>query len=386
MKTLPFIVFCGLLCYNLQNSILMEDKMNVYELLNGIKKPEPAVSGEEFCFAAVGLDHGHIGGMCSGLVQAGAKLLYVCDSDENKARELAAKYGAEVASSLDEICADKRVKMVASAAVPSDRGPLGCEVMRRGLDYFVDKAPFTTLGQLVAAEKTVKETGKRYFVYYSERLHSECSIFAGYLLENDFIGDVVNIIGTGPHTINAPTRPEWFFDRKRYGGILCDIGSHQAEQFLYYSGSDRARVDDSSIGNFRYNEYPELDDFGDMHLTAANGVTGYHRVDWLSPHGLKSWGDGRCVIEGTKGYIEMRKNIDLTVGGGNILYLVNDDGEFRIDAGGKVGAPFFRDMILDCLDGTENAMTQSHIFAAARVSLIAQENARDLTPDVPNRR
>ena len=145
-------------------------------------------------------------------------------------------------------------------------------------------------------------------------------------------------------------------------------------------------MDDSSIGNFRYNEYPELDDFGDMHLTAANGVTGYHRVDWLSPRGLKSWGDGRCVIEGTKGYIEMRKNIDLTVGGGNILYLVNDDGEFRIDAGGKVGAPFFRDMILDCLDGTENAMTQSHIFAAARVSLIAQENARDLTPDVPNRR
>ena len=196
----------------------------------------------------------------------------------------------------------------------------------------------------------------------------------------------MNIIGTGPHTINAPTRPEWFFDRKRYGGILCDIGSHQAEQFLYYSGSDRARVDDSSIGNFRYNEYPELDDFGDMHLTAANGVTGYHRVDWLSPRGLKSWGDGRCVIEGTKGYIEMRKNIDLTVGGGNILYLVNDDGEFRIDAGGKVGAPFFRDMILDCLNGTENAMTQSHIFAAARVSLIAQENARDLTPDVPNRR
>lgn len=172
------------------------------------------MSGEEFCFAAVGLDHGHIGGMCSGLVQAGAKLLYVCDSDENKARELAAKYGAEVVSSLDEICADKRVKMVASAAVPSDRGPLGCEVMRRGLDYFVDKAPFTTLGQLVAAEKTVKETGKRYFVYYSERLHSECSIFAGYLLENDFIGDVVNIIGTGPHTINAPTRPEWFFDQE----------------------------------------------------------------------------------------------------------------------------------------------------------------------------
>ena len=117
----------------------MEDKMNVYELLNGIKKPEPAVSGEEFCFAAVGLDHGHIGGMCSGLVQAGAKLLYVCDSDENKARELAAKYGAEVVSSLDEICADKRVKMVASAAVPSDRGPLGCEFLLQKFSFLISQ-------------------------------------------------------------------------------------------------------------------------------------------------------------------------------------------------------------------------------------------------------
>lgn len=360
--------------------------MDVYELLKGVKKPGRVVSGEEFCFAAVGLDHGHIGGMCAGLAEAGAKLLYVCDRDTKKAEELAAKYGAVVKNSLDEICADSRVRMIASAAIPSERCEIGCEVMRRGLDYFVDKAPFTTLGQLVTAEKTASETGRRYFVYYSERLHSECSVFAGYLIDEGFIGRVVNIIGTGPHTINAPTRPEWFFERDKYGGILCDIGSHQAEQFLYYAGCDMARVDDSSIGNFRYSEYPELDDFGDMHLTSANGVSGYHRVDWLSPSGLKTWGDGRCVIDGTHGYIEMRKNIDLTVGGGNIIYLVNDSGEYRLDVSGKIGAPFFGEMILDCLERSERAMTQEHIFAAARIALIAQKNARELTPDVKNRR
>lgn len=360
--------------------------MNVYEFIDGIKKPTPVVRGEEFCFAAVGLDHGHINSMCAGLVEAGAKMLYVYDRDKAKARELAEKYGAATADSLDEICRDKRVKMIASAAISCERGELGCEVMRRGLDYFVDKAPFTSIGQLIAAERTVHETGRRYFVYYSERLHSECSILAGYLIQNGYIGKVVNIIGTGPHTINAPTRPNWFFEREKYGGILCDIGSHQVEQFLFYSGSDRVKVDDSSIGNFRYNEYPELDDFGDVHLTADNGVTGYHRVDWLSPKGLKSWGDGRCIINGTHGYIELRKNIDVTIGGGNVLYLVNDDGEFRIDARGKTGAPFFGEMILDCLEHTERAMTQEHIFAAARISLIAQANARELTPTVIGRR
>ncbi len=360
--------------------------MIIYEFFESIAKPLPAVTGEEFCFAAVGLDHGHINSMCSGLIEAGAKLLYVCDKDYVKAQDFAAKFGAAAMRSLDEICEDKRVKMIASAAIPCERGALGCEVMRRGLDYFVDKAPFTELDQLISAEKAAQETGRRYFVYYSERLHSECSILAGYLLENDFIGKAVNIMGTGPHTINAPSRPEWFFNRAKYGGILCDIGSHQAEQFLFYSGSDNVRVDCSSIGNFRYNEYPELDDFGDMHLTADNGVTGYHRVDWLSPRGLKTWGDGRCIIEGTKGYIELRKYEDITLGKGNILYLVNDEGEFRIDANGKTGIPFFRDMINDCLTGKETAMTQKHIFAAARVSLTAQKYAHDLTPDVYGRK
>lgn len=359
--------------------------MNINEYIDGIKKPCRVVDGEDFCFAAVGLEHGHINSMCRGLVDAGAKLLYVCDRDRKKAEEIANQFGAAVASSLDEICEDKRIRLIASAAIPSERAALGCEVMRRGIDYFTDKAPFTTLAQLITAERTVHETGRRYFVYYSERVQSECSILAGYILNEGFIGKVVNIIGTGPHSLKPETRPNWFFEREKYGGILCDIGSHQAEQFLFYSGSDFAQVVSSSVGNFRFGDYPELDDFGDMHLTADNGVTGYHRVDWLSPNGLKTWGDGRCTINGTHGYIELRKNIDLTVGGGNILYLVNDDGEFRINANGTTGLPFFGELILDSLNGTEKAMTQRHIFAAARLSLIAQANARELTPELIGR-
>lgn len=173
-----------------------------------IKKPTPVVSVEEYCIAAVGLDHGHINGMVGGLTEAGAKLLYVCDSDRKRAEELAKRYGAKVVGSMEEIYADKRVKMVVSAAVPAKRGPLGCDVMRHGLDYFADKAPFTTLEQLEEAKKVCAETGRRYFVYYSERLHNESAIMAGYLIDAGMIGKVVNVIGTGPHRISLPTRPE----------------------------------------------------------------------------------------------------------------------------------------------------------------------------------
>jgi len=354
--------------------------MDIREFTRGVKKPQPVVSGEEYCIAAAGLDHGHISGMIGGLAGAGARLLYVYDNDRKRAESLAAKYGAEVVSSMEEIYADRRVKLVCSAAIPSHRGPLGCEVMRHGLDYFADKAPFTTLEQLEEAKKVSRETGRRYFVYYSERLHNESAVMAGYLIREGLIGRVVNVIGTGPHRISLPTRPDWFFSRKDSGGILTDIGSHQAEQFLYYTGCDDVKVVSSAIGNFRFHDYPEFDDFGEMLLEAANGASGYHRVDWYTPDGLGSWGDGRCFIEGTEGFIELRKNIDIAVSRqGNRLLLVNGEGEFSLDCTGVTGFPFFGEMILDSLDGTERAMTVEHISKAAEIALTAQKNAAERT-------
>ncbi|WP_434080462.1 hypothetical protein [Sanguibacter sp. Z1732] len=46
--------------------------------------PAPVVGPGEFVFAAIGLDHGHIGGMCQGLIGAGAQLKWVYDPDPAK--------------------------------------------------------------------------------------------------------------------------------------------------------------------------------------------------------------------------------------------------------------------------------------------------------------
>jgi len=341
--------------------------------------PTPVVGGDEFPFAAAVLDHGHIGSMTSGLIAAGAKLKYVYDKDTRKAQAFAEKYGASVVSDFAEILSDDSIRLVAAAAVPADRCGIGLSVMDAGKDYFTDKAPFTTLEQLEAAKAKTSATGRKYAVYYSERLCSECSIYAGELIRAGAIGKAVNIIGTGPHRIGKDPRPDWFYQKARYGGILCDIGSHQAEQFLYYTGAKSAVVSHSAIGNFHHPETPELDDFGEMNLIADNGATGYHRVDWFTPDGLKSWGDGRCTIIGTDGYIELRKNVDITRGGGDNVFLVNHEGEYHINARGKTGYPFFGQLIRDCIDRTEISMTRDHAFLAAELCLIAQRDAEILT-------
>ncbi len=252
-------------------------------------KPQPVVAPGDFAFAATALEHGHIYGMCNGLTQAGAELRWVYDPDPAKVEAFCGRFpGVRVARALDDILADPVVHLVAAAAVPNRRGSLGLTVMAAGKDYFTDKTPFTTLEQLDAARRAVKETGRKYLVYYSERLHSECAVFAGDLIQQGTIGRVVQVLGLGPHRLNAPARPAWFFERERYGGILCDIGSHQIKQFLFYTGAADAKVVSARVANFNNPETPELEDFGEASLKADTGASGYFRVDWLTPNGLST--------------------------------------------------------------------------------------------------
>ncbi|MDZ7332486.1 MAG: Gfo/Idh/MocA family oxidoreductase [candidate division KSB1 bacterium] len=331
----------------------------------------------EFPIAAIGLEHGHIYGMCQGLEAAGATVVKVFDEDPRKVAEFIKQFpAAKSVSSEYEILEDRTIKLVATAHIPSERGPLGLRVMNHNKDFFSDKAPFTTLSQLEAARKKVKETGRIWAVCYSERVQNESAVFAGQLIEQGAIGRVIQVIGLGPHRLNAASRPIWFFIKEKYGGIICDIGSHQVEQFLFYAGAKDATVVSSHVANFNHPQYPELEDFGEANLIADNGATNYFRVDWFTPDGLRTWGDGRTFILGTDGYIEMRKYIDVARSeDGDHLYLVNGKGEKHFALKGKVGFPYFGQLILDCLNRTQNAMPQEHTFKAAELALIAQEKA-----------
>ena len=341
-------------------------------------KPTPVVKPGEFVFSAVRLDHGHIFGMSNALTEAGGTLKYVWDPDPKKVEAFVKAFPqVKVARSEEEALEDKETHMIAGAAVTSERCALGLRAMAAGKDYFTDKAPFTTLDQLASAKKMVEETKKKYMVYYSERLHVEGAILAGYMIDQGEIGKVIHVEGFGPHRLGAPGRPAWFFEKEKYGGILCDIGSHQIEQYLSFAGEEDATVTLSRIGNYNNPQYPGLDDFGDCSITGKNGTTNYFRVDWFTPDGLRMWGDGRTFILGTEGYIEIRKFVDVATesGKGNQVILVNGKGEQRFDATGVTGYPFFGKLILDCLNRTENAMTQAHAFKAAELCLQAQAQA-----------
>ena len=341
--------------------------------------PEPVVGPGEFVFAAVGLDHGHIFGMVEQLIDAGATLSLVFDPDQAKVADFVERFPqAQAAASEQEVLDDPHVRLVASASIANQRALLGVRVLDAGKDFFADKPAITTMDDLIAAREAVDRTGQKFAVYYGERVHSEAAILAGQLTDQGAIGTVLQVASFGPHRIGTG-RPDWFYDPVQYGGIICDIGSHNFEQMLYYTGATAGEIVSSTVANYAHRETPGLQDFGDAHVVLDNGTTGYVRVDWFTPAGLDVFGDGRTVLLGTDGYIELRKYTDITTdnGGGQVL-LVNQDGQFRFDATGKTGFPFFGQLIRDCLDRTEHAMTQEHAFAAAELSIIAQRDARVL--------
>jgi predicted dehydrogenase len=216
-------------------------------------------------------------------------------------------------------------------------------------------------------------------VYFSERLHVESAVFAGQLIRDGVIRRVVQVMGLGPHRLNAPSRPDWFFKKAQYGGILSDIGSHQIEQILYFAGCLDAKVISSKVANYHSKNYPELEDFGDATLVGDNGATNYFRVDWLTPSGLGTWGDVRMIILGTKGYIELRKYIDIARElTSDHLYLVDDQGERHLTLEGQVGFPFVGEFILDVLERTERSMTQVHALKAGELCIKAQSAAEQI--------
>lgn len=341
-------------------------------------KVEKVVKPGEFAFAAAFLDHGHIFGQTNGLIEAGAECRWVYDTQPERAKAFAERYpGVKIASSFNEILEDSDVQLVAAAAVPSERAGVGFQVLRAGKDYFTDKSPFTTLGQLEEARKVVRETGRKYMCYYSERVHTEAGFHAGELIRQGVIGDVLQVLIMAPHNLAKATRPDWFFDKEKYGGIITDIGSHQFEQFLTYTGATDARVNHARVENFANPDKPGLEDFGEASLTADTGASCYCRIDWFNPAGLRSWGDGRTFVLGTKGTIEVRKYIDLATDPqeSQVIYLVDGEKEQRIPCAGKVGFPFFGKLILDVINRTETSMTQEHCFKAAELAMKAQAYA-----------
>jgi len=352
-----------------------------YETLQADTEAKPKYS---INFAVCGMSHDHIYGMIGAVQRGGGVLVSAFGQEPDKLAAFTKRYpDVKMVKSEDEILNDKSIQLVLSSTIPNQRAPLGVRVMEHGKDYLSDKPGITTLEQLTSVRKSIAETHRIYGIMYSERLEVKAAVKAGELIQAGAIGRVIQTINIAPHQVvqghgdagGGTGRPEWFWNPDLYGGILCDIGSHQVDQFLYYTGSTEAEVVASQIANVAHPDHPRFQDFGDMMLRGNRGL-GYVRLDWFTPDGLGTWGDGRLFVLGTEGYIEVRKYTDVAVKkAGNNLFLV-DQREARYIDCNNMTLPFGPQFVADIVNRTHIAQDQTQCLLAAELVIQAQRKAQ----------
>lgn len=330
-------------------------------------------------FAALGIDHRHIFGMAGNMQDAGAKFAGwwtgispgTADGVPDTQEGFRKRFPHVTKTHKEVLLADPSIDLVLISAIPSDRAALAIEAMEAGKDVMVDKPGCTTLEQLEAIKACVERTGRIWSVDFSERFEVPAVTKAAELVQAGAIGKVIQTLGMGPHRLNRPTRPVWFFDRKSYGGILTDIASHQIDQFLYFTGSTDAQITLAQVGNYANPQSPGLQDFGEIALKSGS-AHGYIRVDWYTPDGLPTWGDGRLTILGTEGTIELRKYVDVGgTEGTDHLILTNGTRCLKIQCE-DAGMPYFSRLAHDIENRTETAMPQAHAFKVMELGIKAQ--------------
>ncbi|MEM9797428.1 MAG: Gfo/Idh/MocA family oxidoreductase [Pseudomonadota bacterium] len=320
--------------------------------------------------AVIGIDHRHCYSMVQHLVDAGAYLVgWATEGTPGTLEGWERRFPTAPRRTEAELLADPAVTVVVTAAVPSMRAAIALRALRAGKHVLADKPGALSLGDLKMIRQASDEYGRIWAVDFSERFEVPGVTRATALVAAGAIGRVVDVTLLAPHRLNAQSRPDWFWDRARNGGILADIGSHQIDQVLHFAGAREARV---QLAEADCLTRPDFQDRGRIVMRAGD-VTGTILVHWFTPDALPAWGDGRLFVTGTEGAIEVRKYVD-PAGAPGCDHVILQNGETveRIAASDDP-LPFFADFLAACRHG--RLADPDHPYRVTELALRAQAMA-----------
>jgi predicted dehydrogenase len=253
------------------------------------------------CVAIIGVAHPHVEYVLEELKRSDRKdytLLGVQDSDVELAHHYAAPFGAPVFAQVNEILAE-RPDVAVIAGRYAERGTEAAAALRAGAHIIADKPLCTSLEQLNEVEQAVRVSGRSVTLLLEKRGYPE-TLAAHEFIQTGGLGEIVGITSVGPHKLNPNTRPEWFFRRDEYGGIIGDLAVHDLDTALLFAPAQSAQVR------------------GWVRAVAPNGFAHYGvasvitpttvisaEVSWLTPQASDVHGDYRMRVVGTRGTLEI---------------------------------------------------------------------------------
>ncbi|WP_127580120.1 Gfo/Idh/MocA family protein [Paenibacillus koleovorans] len=326
-------------------------------------------------FAIVGCRHSHIGMFINEMLALGHRCVGLYDPDDTSlAEQLAAKHGLPLMKDRDAFLDPAlQVQVIGSASINCDKMELVEWAERHGIHVMFDKPAVTDREQLSRLEAVIRRGRIQVGMLLTERFRPavytlQQAIAAGQL------GRLVSVSMRKPHRLNPASRADWFFEKRRNGGVIVDLLIHDFDLLLWLTGQQAVSVQAVMTKN-ELPEYPDFWDAASAQVIMNEGLIAQLYADWHTPDKSWTWGDCRVFVNGTEGFAELRLTGDPLVSDREELLLaVNDRDPLHLAELAEPPCSLTEDF-LRRIEGQPAVLTHEHILAASALTIDADEGA-----------
>lgn len=168
------------------------------------------------------------------------ELAAVCDLNEERAKQKAAKYGAKkIYTDYKELLADPDIDAVSICTWNNSHAPISIAALEAGKHVLCEKPLCKTVEEALKVEEAVRQSGKTLQVGYVRRLGTNMKVLKKFVDEGD-LGNIYFAKATCLRRLGNPGG--WFSDVERSGGgPLIDLGVHVIDACWYLMGKPKVK-------------------------------------------------------------------------------------------------------------------------------------------------
>jgi phthalate 4,5-cis-dihydrodiol dehydrogenase len=218
----------------------------------------------------------------------GARLVAVADVDRSRADAFAAKHGGEAYADYAEGLKRDDVHIVTIALPHHLHEKATVDACSAGKHVFIEKPMADTVEECDRMMAAAQKAGVQLFVAHTQRYFAS-TIKAREILQGGQIGKPVFATDTWYKGFAIETRPPWFLDRARGGGMWQMNGAHMIDRTCWVLDTDVEAVK-AYVGNPFHGI--AADDANVAFLQLRNGQTAT-----IMHAGWKTKGVDKCEVE-----------------------------------------------------------------------------------------
>lgn len=231
------------------------------------------------------------------------ELVAVCDINEERAIEVAEKFGAKAYTSYEELLNDGGVDAVSVCTPNYLHAPISIAALHAGVHVLCEKPMATSKQEAEAMIAAAKESGKKLMIAHNQRFvpsHQR----ARKLIESGEVGKIYSFRTAfghgGPEGWSVDGKESWFFQKeKAFVGAMGDLGVHKTDLLRYLLGEEVIEV--GSFVETSAKDFADVDDNAVCILKTESGIIGTLAASWA----YVSKEDNSTIIYGEKAILRL---------------------------------------------------------------------------------